>query len=91
MNETKLYRIIKELSNPTKFKIIQLTQNKALNITELSRKVKIAYNKCSNYCTQLTKHNLVEKIKNKKEVYIKSRINLKKLYECLHNSNSSKK
>lgn len=40
-----LFLKIKEIANPSKFKIIELTQNKQYNITNLSKKVPLAFNK----------------------------------------------
>ena len=70
----EVFNKIKQLSNKKKFKIVQLTQDKSLDISSLSRLVKIAFNKCSNYCTQLEKNGLVEKHKEGKNTLIKSKV-----------------
>ena len=74
MDNTDLFRKIKQLSNDKKFKIIELTQKEPLDITSLAREVKIAFNKCSNYCTQLEKGGLVEKQREGKNTLVKSRV-----------------
>lgn len=74
-----LFRKIRELSNPSKFKILELTQNETMNITLLAKKVNLAFNKCSNYCTQLEASHLLVKEKDSKNVLVKSKIDLIKL------------
>lgn len=82
--ENKLvYWVIKELSNRKKFRIIELTQNKEVNITLIAREIKLAYNKCSDYCAKLEKVGLAHKRKQGKEVFVKSRLNLGKLASIL--------
>jgi predicted transcriptional regulator len=72
----KLFKIIKLLSNKKKFDIVTLTQNEKINITQLSKKLKLAYNKCSDYVAELEKDKIIFKVKEGKEVYVKSNINL---------------
>ncbi len=84
MNSNAILQILKALSNPKKLKIVILTQDSQKNITELSKEIKIAYNKCSNYCTQLEKLNIITKTKIKKEVYVKSKINISQIKEVFH-------
>lgn len=50
---SSFFKKIRQLSNAKKFRIIELTQEKMLDISLLSKEIKIAFNKCSNYCTQL--------------------------------------
>ena len=71
-----VFNKIKQLSNSKKFKIILLTQDKPIDITTLSKLVKIAFNKCSNYCTQLQDNDLIEKHKEGKNILIKSKIKI---------------
>ena len=71
--KNKDYEQIKQLSNEKKFKIIQLVENERKNITELSKEVELAYNKCSNYVTDLVKKNLVVKEKEGKYIYVKKK------------------
>jgi len=71
-----LLKRIKELGNKSKFGIIELTQNNELSVKELSKKIRLAYNKCSNYCSQLENLGLISKRKDGKEVFIKSKTNL---------------
>ncbi len=73
-----LFRKIKQLSNEKKFKIIELTQKNYLDISSLSKKIEIAFNKCSNYCTQLEKNGLVEKQRKGKNTLVKSKVNFMK-------------
>ncbi|MFA5484774.1 MAG: hypothetical protein WC260_00775 [Candidatus Pacearchaeota archaeon] len=75
----KLYNKIRQLSNPSKFKIIEATQDSEINVTNLSKISKLAFNKCSNYCSELEKQNLV--IKNKVGInsFVKSKISLESL------------
>ena len=71
-----LFKKIKQISNAKKFRIIELTQRIPLDISSLSKEVKIAFNKCSNYCTQLEKNGLVEKQRKGRNTLIKSKVNL---------------
>ena len=66
------------MSNKFRFKIIELTQNNELNITELSSKLGLAYTKTSNYVTLLSKSNLVYKTKDGREIKVKSKVKLNK-------------
>ena len=72
--KSEIYKKIKQLSNDKKFKIIELTQDNTLDIGSLAKEVKIAFNKCSNYCTQLQKEGLIEKIKDGKNILVKSKV-----------------
>ncbi len=74
MNNISLFRKVKQLSNEKKFRIIELTQKESLNITTLSNEIKIAFNKCSNYCTQLEKDGLIEKRRDGKNTLVKSKV-----------------
>ncbi len=75
-----LFEKICELSNISKFKIVELTQENKMNIGLLSKKVKLAFNKCSNYCSELERLHLIVKEKKGKNVFVKSKINLSKLH-----------
>jgi len=79
MKNKELYKNIKQISNKSKFRILEATQEKELDITELSKIVKIAFNKCSSYCIQLEKANLVIKHKKGINTFIKPKIFLKEL------------
>ena len=74
MEQIGLFKKIKQLSNEKKFRIIELTQKEPLDITSLSKEIKIAFNKCSNYCTQLEENGLVEKQREGKNTLIKSKV-----------------
>jgi len=74
-----LFEKIRELSNISKFRIIELTQDKGISITLLAKKVNLAFNKCSNYCAELENLNLIMKEKKGKNVFIKSKISIDKL------------
>jgi predicted transcriptional regulator len=71
-----LYKKIKLLSNKKKFEILKATQKDRKNITELSKELNLAYNKCSDYVTALAKEKLVLKVKEGKAVYVTSNIKL---------------
>jgi len=79
LNNPALFEKICELSNISKFRIIELTQNKETSVTQLAKKVNLAFNKCSNYCTELENHGLIIKEKKGKNVLVKSKINIHKL------------
>ncbi len=70
----QLYRKIKLISNKNRFKILLLTQEKQLNITEISQKLKLSYTKTADYITMLEKEGLVVKTKEGKETKIRSNV-----------------
>lgn len=72
----KIFKKIKQLSNDKKFKIIELTQKDSLDIGSLAKEIRIAFNKCSNYCTQLEKEGLIEKTKEGKNTLVKSKVEI---------------
>jgi len=79
LENRELYEKIRELSNISKFRIVELTQEKEKNVTFLAKKSSLAFNKCSNYCSELKKSDLVSKEKKGKNVFVKSKVNLCKL------------
>jgi hypothetical protein len=83
LENRELFDKIGALSNISKFKIIELTQSKEASITLLAKKVNLAFNKCSNYCAELKKYDLVSKEKKGKNVLVKSKVNLCKLSSVL--------
>ncbi|MBI2451641.1 winged helix-turn-helix transcriptional regulator [Candidatus Pacearchaeota archaeon] len=72
-----LLKRIKEIGNKSKFMVLELTQNNEFSIKDLSKKVGLAYNKCSNYCSRLENLGLILKRKEGKEVFIKSKTKLR--------------
>ncbi|MBS3077431.1 winged helix-turn-helix transcriptional regulator [Candidatus Pacearchaeota archaeon] len=83
LKNQKIFEKICELSNISKFKIVELTQDKEMSITILSKEANLAFNKCSNYCSSLENFGLVTKHKEGKEVFVKSNLNLDKLFMLL--------
>ena len=74
-----LFEKIDYISNETAFKILELSQHQTPNITTLSKKVNLKYNKCSDYVREMEKLGLIKKRRNGKEVLVKARISLAKL------------
>ena len=72
----ELFHKIKVISNPQRFRIIELTQENQLSITELCSRLKLAYNKCADYASMLAKSELIKKIKVGKEVKVLSLVKL---------------
>lgn len=83
LKEKGIYSKIRQLSNVRKFKILELTQEREVDVTELSKLSLLAFNKCSNYCTSLEKENLIKKEKKGKNTFVKSKISLKDLKKVL--------
>jgi predicted transcriptional regulator len=79
----ELFTKIKELSNPSKFHILEVLQNGKINITLLAKKVNLAFNKCSNYCSDLEKKNFVTKEREGKNVFVECNLDLDKLKSIL--------
>lgn len=67
---------IKAISNSFRFKIIIVTQDNEMTITQLSSKLRLSYTKCADYITMLEKYNLVSKTKDGKNVLVKSKIKI---------------
>lgn len=74
----ELFERIRLISNSHRFRIIELTQDNQLSITELSSKLKLAYNKCADYARMLEGLDLIKKTKVGKEVKVKSIVSLNK-------------
>lgn len=72
----EIFEKIRILSNPLRFKIVELTQKQELNVTKLSSMLKLSYNKCVNYISMLEKLNLITKTRQGKEVLITSKIQI---------------
>ena len=70
----ELFQKIKLISNPARFKILELTQDKELSVTEIGNNIKITYKRCSEYIKKLEKLRMISKHKKGKNVYIKSRV-----------------
>lgn len=73
----KLFSKIKVISNRLRFKILELTQNNPLSISKLGSILKLAYTKCADYVSMLEKEGLIEKIKDGKEVLVRSKVKIK--------------
>ncbi len=69
---------INVISNKFRFKILEITQHEEPTISELSSRIQLSYTKCADYTTLLKDLNLVEKIKDGKNIRIKSKIKLSK-------------
>ena len=71
-----LFQKIRLISNPARFKILELTQDKELSITEIGNNIKITYKRCSEYIKKLEKLRMISKNKKGKNVYVKSKVRL---------------
>jgi predicted transcriptional regulator len=74
----QVYDKIRAMSNQYRFRILELTENKTMNISEISKELKLSYTKCSDYIHLLENEDLILKIKEGKEVFIKSKIKIQK-------------
>ncbi len=77
-SQEAVFRKLKVISNRLRFKIIEITQENRLNITELSSKLKLSYTKCADYTTLLEKQGLIQKIREGKETKVRSKVRLSK-------------
>jgi len=64
------------LSNQFRFKIVELTQDKEFTITDLSSILELAFTKTSDYVARLEKLGIIEKLKDGKNVKVKSNIKI---------------
>mgnify|MGYP001337946525 CR=1 FL=1 len=69
-----LFERIRAISNPKRFKILLATKDNEVNITDLSKKLNLAYNKCADYVRVLEKLKLIEKKRSGKEAKIRSKV-----------------
>ena len=79
LDNEMLFNKIRLFSNRLRFKILELTQNKRLTISQLSSMLKLSYTKCADYITLMEKQRLVSKEKYGKEVKIKSIIKIENI------------
>lgn len=80
LDNEDIFNKIKIISNRFRFRILELTQNKEINITELGERLNLAYNKCADYVKMLEGNELVIKKKDGKIVLIRSNINISKIF-----------
>lgn len=73
-----LYKKIKSISNKLRFRILEVTQNRQLSITELSSALGLTYTKCSDYVKILEDLGLITKIKSGKNILVKSSVRISK-------------
>ncbi len=73
-----LFKKVYELSNKQNFKVIELTQNKEMSITEIKKHLKLKYKRCSEYIKKLEALQLVKKSKKGKNVLVRSRVKINK-------------
>ena len=78
MKNQELYDKIRVISNKYRFEILELTQDKPMTITDLSKKLGLSYNSCADYVTILEKNNLISKHKEGRDVFIKAEFELDK-------------
>lgn len=76
IEKKELFERIKLISNHHRFRILEITETEPFTITELSSKLKLAYNKCADYVTMLETKGLVQKTKMGKEVKVKSDVKM---------------
>jgi predicted transcriptional regulator len=67
---------IRVMSNMFRFRILELTRDKEINITELGEQLKLAYNKCADYVRMLEENGLVIKRKEGKNVLVRSKVKI---------------
>ena len=78
LNNEETFENVRLLSNRLRFKIVELTQDEEMSISELSSILKLAYTRCSDYVAMLESHNLVIKTKEGKNVSVKSKVKISK-------------
>jgi len=60
------------MANRYRFRILELSAGREMNITELSKALNLSYTKCSDYVRFLEREGLVKKTKRNKEVFVTS-------------------
>jgi predicted transcriptional regulator len=62
------------MSNSHRFRILELTHGQQMNITELSKALRLSYTKCADYVRLLENEGLVEKTRRNREVFVRSKV-----------------
>jgi predicted transcriptional regulator len=62
------------MSNNHRFRILELTRDHQMNITELSKALRLSYTKCADYVRLLENEGLVEKTRRNREVFVRSKV-----------------
>lgn len=75
---SEIFDKIKLLSNPARFKVLEIIQSEGKNITEIGKCLKISYKRSSEYVVKMEKLGLVKKVKEGKEVKVTSRVSFTK-------------
>jgi len=73
-----IFEKVKLLSNPARFKVLEITQTEGKNITEIGKYLKISYKRSSEYVAKMEKLGLVKKVREGKEVKVTSRVKFTK-------------
>ena len=76
VEKRELFERIKVISNPLRFRILELTEVEQLSIRELSSKLELAYNKCADYVSLLERKGLIQKTREGKEVKVRSKVKI---------------
>ena len=80
LKNPEIFKNIKLLSNPARFKVLEITQTEGKNITEIGKYLRISYKKSSEYIAKMDKLGLVKKVKEGKEVKVTNRVKFSKSY-----------
>ena len=83
LNNPLLFERIKTISNPARFKILEIVCDRKASVTQIGKIIGIKYRRCSEYIRKMEKLGLVNKKKDGKEVFVESNIELKRLSEIL--------
>lgn len=77
LKNKEVFDKVRVMSNRFRFRILELTQDKEINITQLGEQLKLAYNKCADYVKMLEENNLVIKRKEGKNVFVSSIVRIR--------------
>jgi len=72
-----VFNKVKVISNRHRFKILEITQNREVSISELSSILNLSYTKCADYVKLLENAKLIQKTRSGKEALIRSRVKFK--------------
>ena len=75
-NQT-IFKKIKLLSNPARFKVLELTQGNGIPISEIGKKLGIKYKRCSEYIRKMEKEGLLYKTVEGRIKIVKSNAELR--------------
>jgi len=78
-----LFNKIKILSNPTRFKVLELSQGEGMSISSIAKHLKFKYKRCSEYIIKMEKEGILSKLQEGREKIVRSNVDLLEISKVL--------